>query len=126
MKLTIHLSAKFVLRKHAANSMFNNPSWFFTKSVPGFLVSISADVTGVVEVYLLQFFLACQNDFICVDDDNVVACINMRCVSRFIFACEDFSYTSCQTAKCQSFCINNIPFTGDVSRIGHKCAFHYK
>lgn len=109
VKFAIHLSAELVLREHAADSMFNNPNRSFTKSVSGFLVSVATDVTGVVEVNFLQFFLACQNDFICVDNDDVVAGINMRCVGRFIFAGQNFGNIGSQAANGQSINIYDIP-----------------
>lgn len=84
MKFTIHLGTELVLREHAANSMFYDPYRSFTKSISGLLVSVATDVAGVVEVNFLQFFLACQNDFVCIDDDDIVTGINMRCVGRFI------------------------------------------
>lgn len=109
MKFTIHLSAKLGLWKHAADCMFNNPYRLFTKSIASFLVSVTTDVTGVVEVNFLQFFLACQNDFICVDDDNIVTSINMRCIGRFIFAGQNLCNVSSKTANGQSFSIYDIP-----------------
>lgn len=84
MKFTIHLGAELVLRKHAADCVFNNPYRSFAKSISCLLVSVTADIAGVVEVNFLQFFLACQNDFVCIDDDDIVTGINMRCVGRFI------------------------------------------
>lgn len=109
MKFTIHLGAELVLRKHAADCMFNNPYRSFAKSIPCLLVSVTADIAGVVEVNFLQFFLACQNDFVCIDDDDIVTGINMRCVGRFIFAGKNFGNVSSQAANGQSFSIYDIP-----------------
>ena len=72
VKLTIHLGTELVLWKHAADCVFNNPYRSFTKSISCLLVSVATDVAGVMEVNFLQFFLACQNDFVCIDDDDVV------------------------------------------------------
>ena len=90
VELAVHLSTELVLRKHSADSMFYDPYRFFTKSVASLLVSVAADISGVVEVNFLQFFFAGENDFICVDDDDVVTSVNMRCVGRFILAGQNF------------------------------------
>ena len=124
VELAVHLSTELVLRKHSADSMFYDPYRFFTKSVASLLVSVAADISGVVEVNFLQFFFAGENDFICVDDDDVVTSVNMRCLGRFILAGQNFGNAGSQTANSQSCSINDIPFASDVARIGHECCFH--
>ena len=118
MKLAIHLSAELVLRKHAADCMFNNPYRLFAESISGFLVSVATDVTGVVEVNFLQFFLAGEYDFVSIDDDYIVAGIHMRRKGRFIFAGQNFGNVGSEAAYGQSCSIYDIPFTGNVSSSG--------
>ena len=124
VKLAEHLVTQLVLRKHAADCMFYNPNRLLLKSISSLHVSVSTNISSIVEVYLGLFLLACQNYLVSVDNNDIVTGVNVWCKCYFILSPKDFCNSCSQTAKRLTFSINDIPFSGNVARIGHKCGSH--
>jgi len=82
---------QFVLWQHAFNSFFNNSLWVaFTHFFE--LRFFDAAWETTVTVVVLVSFLVTSNDGVrSVDNHDVVATINVRCVGRLVFASQVFS-----------------------------------
>jgi len=69
------------------------------------------DITSVVVVHLIFCFVAGNFHFVSIDDDDVVACVHMRCVSHFVLTTQPMSGGCGNIAKRLAFCVYNEPFS---------------
>ena len=120
-----HLATEGVFRKHAFHSVVNGKFRLFGHKF--FILSFfqTADVTGVITIHFLFEFFAGQSDFCAVDDDDMIACIDVRSESRFVFASEHCGNLACQTTENEVGSIHNVLFSFDVFRLCH-ISFHGK
>src|SRR5699024_1082296 len=118
-------ATEWVLRKHAFDGVFQEAYRVFVSKIScrdGFDPTY---VSGVSVVHFILCFVTTQSNFLSVDDDYVVTCINVRCACWFVLASKDRCNFCGKTAECLSLCIDNIPFTLNVSFVGHKCLTHF-
>ena len=52
----------------------------------------TARIAGVTNIDLVGHFLSGEFHLLCVDDDDIVAAINVWSVTRLVFAAQDFRY----------------------------------
>src|SRR5262249_24920159 len=88
----------------------------------------AADIAGVVAIDLVFALLAGQHDFFRVDDDDIVAVIDVRGVGRFVLAAQPHRHQACETADHETGGFDDDPFLLDVGGLGrkgfHSAAFH--
>ena len=81
----------------------------------------SADPAGVSAVVLLLQLLAGEDSILCVDDDDVVAAVNVRSVIGLELAAEKVGGKSSGFAHGLTGCIKDIPFSFNGFLGKHGC-----
>src|SRR5262249_42977602 len=80
-------------------------------------------MAGVMAIDLVLALLAGQHDFFRVDDDDIVAVIDMRGVGRFVLAAQAHRHQACEAADHEARGVDDDPFLLDVGGLGRK-SFH--
>src|SRR5258708_30226024 len=75
----------------------------------------ATDIAGVMAIDLVFALLAGQHDFFRVDDDDIVAVIDVRGVGRFVLAAQPHRHQACETADHETGGVDDDPFLLDVS-----------
>src|SRR5262249_24365029 len=83
----------------------------------------AADVAGVVAIDLVLALPAGQHDFFRVDDDDIVAVIDMRRVGRFVLTAQPHRHQACEAADHEAGGVDDDPFLLDVGGLRRK-GFH--
>jgi len=76
-----------------------------------------ADITSVVMVQLVFRFVTGNFDLRSINNDDIVASINMRRISDFMLAAQMMSGRCGNIAKRFAFCVNNEPFSFYFGRL---------
>ena len=84
----------------------------------------AAGVAGVTEILLVFSFSTGHDELVSVDNNDVIARVDVRCVFRLVFATESESDFSGKAADNLIGCINHVPFTLHFKRLGRE-GFHY-
>ena len=69
----------------------------------------TADVTGMMVVHLIGHLLTGENSLGCVDDNDVIAAVNMRGVGGLVLAVENGSCERCGLTDGLACCVDDIP-----------------
>src|SRR5262249_3567810 len=80
-------------------------------------------MAGVMAIDLVLPLLARQHDFFRVDDDDIVAVIDMRGVGRLVLAAQPHRHQACEAADHEARGVDDHPFLLDVGGLGRK-GFH--
>ena len=107
-----------VLRKHTADGVLEDTLGMDGANLCRGGLALAAGIAGVVLIDLVGLFLTREDYLLCIDDDNIVAAINVRGEARFGLASEDVGYAGGQTSHGLVFCINENPFFGDGVLVG--------
>jgi hypothetical protein len=121
MEVAIELVAKTILRKHAADGVFENALGMAGKDLCGSGLALAARITGVALIYLVGHFLAGEDDLLSINDDNVVAAVDVRGEARFGLAAEDVGNAGGQASYGLILGINEHPFFLDGVLVGGDC-----
>src|SRR3954464_3978562 len=78
----------------------------------------AADEVGVVVVHLLLALAAGEHHLLGIDDDDVVAVIDMRSVARLLLAAQAHRDDRRKTPHDQAVRVDQHPFLLDVGRLG--------
>ena len=108
-----HGIAEFGFGQHAFHSDFDEALWFAGADLGSGEFFQTTGVTGVVLVDLYVFLIAGESDFIGVDNDDVVAGVDVWGVFRVMFAPEDRGYAGAEAAKGFTVSVNDKPFVVD-------------
>ena len=84
-----HCCTECVLGEHAFDCLVNSKFRFFAHKFLVLDLFESADITCVIAIIFVFKFLACEDNFFAVDDDDVIATVNVGCVFGLVFAFED-------------------------------------
>lgn len=87
-----HLARELVLWKHAFNSVLKNEVRAFFEHVFDIDSVFVATVTGVEHIFFVGHFFTGKLNLVGINDDNVVAAINVRCVNRFATTSKEVCY----------------------------------
>ena len=113
------VAANSVVRDHTLHSQLHSLlGLFFHQSVVADVFQM-ADPAGVMIVVLLLQLLAGQNSLCTVDDDYVVAAVNMGSKGGLVLAAEQHSSLSCHTAQGLTGSIDHIPLAVNLTSFGH-------
>src|SRR5690606_37259003 len=105
--------------QHALNGFFNRTTRETLLHFPEVCFVDAARIARVTEVFFVFRFGACYNDISCVNNDDVIAGVNVRGKFRFMFTAQTACNFAGYTTKDFAFCINNIPVTFDFMELGH-------
>lgn len=84
-------------------------------------LTLTAGVTGVVEVNPVCHFLAGKTNFVGVDDDDIIATFHEGRVARFVFAAENKGGNCAHASENLIGCIDYNPFAFYALRVRHLC-----
>jgi hypothetical protein len=118
--------AQLVLGQHAENSLLNNSFRPGRKDGSDLVCLETAGVTRVVMVNLLIQLLTGQLHFVRVDDDDMVAAIDVRGVARLVLAAQDIGDNRRDAADNQPVRIDQVPLLLDLSRLGRLGRLHQR
>ena len=76
------------------------------------------DVTSVVAIQLVLRLVTRHNHLGRVDNHDVIAGIDVRCINGLVLATQSASTFGCHVAQGLAFGINDEPFALDLSRFG--------
>ena len=123
-QLCQHFTAKFALGEHPADRFAEDEFRFGFHPFPGCL-GTKARPTGVPGVFFLVEFFAAENDFIDVCDNNVIAGVDMRRVSRAVFPHKNHRNITCQPPDDLVGPVNHPPVLLDLIRFRHIRFVHF-
>ena len=109
VQVPVDFPAQTVLRQHAFNSHFQNPLWMFFEQKPGRCETLSTGIARVAYIDLIGQFLACQTHFFSVDNDYVVATVNVWREVGLVFAANHKGNFAGQPTQYLPFCVNHNP-----------------
>ena len=72
-----------------------------------------ADIAGETVIHLVLQLVAGDGNLFCIDDDQVVARINVGGVNRLVLAAQTAGQFGSQTAKGLAFGVNEVPVALD-------------
>ena len=110
VQVAVEGCSQSVLRKHAADGVFQNAFGMAVQQLGRGGLTLATGITGLALINLVGHFLTRENDFLCINDDNIVAAINVRSEARFGLASQDVGNAGCQTSNGLVFCIDKNPF----------------
>ena len=79
-----------------------------------------ADVTGVMIINLIGQLVAGQHDLIGVDDDHMIAGINVGSVGGLVFAAQNRGDLAGKASEHHTFSVYNIPFPLNFVGLGQE------
>ena len=106
------IGLQFVLGEHAFDGALNNGNFTDLFRI-GFLDSALLATIRIVLLFLV--FRTSQPRLLGVDDDDVVATIDVRCKSRLIFAGQSRRHETSQSPDRNACRINQNPFVCDFA-----------
>ena len=116
-ELLDHLVAKSAVRKHAPNSSFERSSRVLCQEVGKVDPTFTGDVTGVVEILLLESLVAGNSNLFSVDNNHEVASIDVRGIDGLMLAHEETSNFACNASHRLVSCVHKLPLARDSLRV---------
>ena len=121
IKVAVQSVSKTVLRKHSTDGVLQHALRMAGKHLGRGGLALASRISGIALVNLVGHLLAGENYLLGIDDDHVVAAINMRCEARFGLATQYVGYAGGQTAYGLVLGINKHPFLLDGVFVGGDC-----
>jgi len=118
IEVAVELVTKAILRKHSADGVFENALGMAGENLGGSGFTLAAGITGVALIDLVGHFLAGEDDLFSIDDDYVVAAVDVRGEARLGLATEDVGNAGGQTSYGLILGINEHPFLLDGVLVG--------
>ena len=105
------MTTQNTLGQHALNGVTDDAIYatLALAQFGGRVKALSTGVASIACINLISFFLASENHFGGVDDDYIVATINVRREVGFVFAADKLSYLRAKTAHYLVGSIDNHP-----------------
>lgn len=116
-KLLVHGTAKLGFWQHTLYSALNNLMRLLVQHGSRCSLALTSWITGVIEVNLILHFVSGKAQLIRVDDNHIVAGINIRCITRLVLASQRMSNLGAEAAYDFPFSIDDKPLTGYIRRI---------
>ena len=116
-------ASQSVVWDHAADGALDDELWLALAKLLGSLDFLAANVTRVAGVNLLRFLVSSKDHFVCVDDDDVVTCIDVWGEDGLVLATEEACGLDGNLTEHFVGGIDDIPLALDVGSFGRKC-FH--
>ena len=104
------LGTQAILGEHTLYHLAEEVFGAFVHQVTRCELTLSARIARVAEINTTVPLITGENDLVCVDNDHVIATINMRGEVGLVFAAQELCHFGTHTAKCLSFSIYNDPF----------------
>ena len=120
-----HMVAQRAGGQHATHGLFKGELGLggHQTAIGNFLDA--ARIAGMIVVLFLVQLRAGQLDLVAVDNDNMIACVNMGRIGRLVLATQYRSHLAGQTAQYEAISIDHVPLTLQGLVLRHK-RFHVK
>jgi hypothetical protein len=105
-----HLGGDAVLREHSLDGVHDHELGALGAHLGHAAVALAPDEAGEGHVLVLLLLLAREDDLLGVQDDDVVARVDVRRVGRLVAAADDVGQLDGEAAQHLPFGINEIPF----------------
>lgn len=113
--------AESVLRKHAAHGMFKDEDGLALHLLSHGSGTLATRITRVAHVVLLCHFVSGQDNFLCIDDDDIITTIAVGSKACLPFATQNHGNLARQAAEDLTFGINHIPFFVGIFLVDTYC-----
>ena len=107
--------------KHALNGKLHCKIALFLHKRAVFYLFQVTDVAGVVLIKLFIELIACENGFVCIDNDYEIAAVNAGCEESLVLSAKKNGCFGGNSAERLALRVNNIPFAFDLVSLWHKC-----
>ncbi len=111
LELRKHLTTNLVLWKHATNRVTNDLFWLAVHAITNRFRS-KTRVTGIPSVATLVALVTRVMDLFAISENDEIAIVIVRRVSRLVFAHQDRGDVRCNAADSLVFAIDNPPSLG--------------
>jgi len=112
-----------IVRDHALDGALDDQLGMAVATGLGRLRLVAADVAGKTHVFLLNLLLAGEDGLFGVDDNDMIAGINVGGKNGLVLAAQQYSRFLGHTAHDLVIGINNVPLAFDLLGFGAK-SFH--
>lgn len=109
VQIGVQLAPQAILGQHAFHGHFEDPLRVLCQQNPGRGEALSTGVTRMAHIDLIGQFLTSQTHFFSVDDDYVVATVNVWREVGLVFAANHEGNFTGQPTKYLSLCVNHNP-----------------
>lgn len=109
LELLTHLLAELILREHAPNGDFEDSFRMTLQHFFGGNLFEAPWPAGVMAVELVFQLVSSEDNLFCVDDDNVIAHINERSISRLVLTHQDHGSLGRKPANRLAVCVDEKP-----------------
>ena len=124
---THRVAAERAARDHALDSFFKHT---FRETALEHLARgdalDAARITGVLVINFLVQLAAGEANLVRVDDDDMVAAIDVRCIDRLVLAAQDIGDNRRDAADNQPVRIDQMPLLLDLMRLGRLGRLHQR
>lgn len=109
VQVRVHFPANLVLWQHASYGHLKDALWVLFEQQPGCCKPLTTGVARVAYVDLVGHFLARQTHLFGVDDDYVIATVDMGREVGLVFAANHRSNLAGQPTQDLPLCVNHNP-----------------
>ena len=109
------LWSEFVLWEHTFDRLGDDQLWALLAKLLELSFFEAARETAVTIVHLVSFFGACHDELARVDDDDIIATIDVGSGRRLVLTDELFRDFGRNAAERRVFCVDEYPSACDVS-----------
>ena len=120
LQLAPHRFAHLRLGEHAAHGFFDHADRVLLAKILGALLAQPAFEAAVIPVQLLFFLAAGEPDLRGVDDDDVIAGIDVRRVDRLVLALQETRRFGRHPAEDQVLGVDDVPLPLHTAGSGNK------
>lgn len=106
------------LRKHAADGVLEDTLRVAGAHLGRGGLTLTAGITGVALIDFVSLLLAAEDNLLGIDDDDIVAAVDMRGVAGLGLAAQDVGHTGSQTTYGLTLSVNENPFLLDGLLVG--------
>ena len=81
--------AQLRLGEHAANGVFDNEGRFALQLLAHGTDTLATRIAGVADVVLVSHFVSSEDDFLCIDNDDIITTIAVGSIACLPFATQN-------------------------------------
>ena len=81
--------AETVLREHAAHGVFENEDRLALQLLSNGSGTLATRIAGIADVVLVSHFVSSEDDFLCIDNDDIITTIAVGSIACLPFATQN-------------------------------------
>ena len=111
--INIHVFQDFctqtILRQHTLNYFTEQTIRTLCHQISRSIFNLSTGISGISQINTIVHLVTRHNDFVCIDDNNVITTINVRSIIGFVLTAQKLCYFCTKTTQSLTFSVNNDP-----------------